>query len=1204
LLELQAGVGGGLFALSLKGDNRVSAHRPAAAKLEIQFQSGEKRHTLLTSYYDLVRAIREEDSLASRRALVGSLVDRIRKNNPIYYEKKKLLFLNLTRISLKSEFHLLASLVNAAIFLPLNAHANGFHERKPGEQGGLARGWVQFDPSTWKGNRYLNQPIWRVISYKGEKMNAMQYGIGVIDLTSSREHAENILFVMRHETKDSTVLLQELKREVGFPLAKAEIPFLLDRYAPVWLNRILDPLKRDDETLAVYRDLIYLFYEGGKRSMSQDLGFITKGCEINQRQAIDQFLKGDAFARCHLIRAQGPIRLVMINGHMGSIETPGKILPPIEPTPDLIVRCIVRPNSPLAKYKNVIPLVVESRLSGVLESLAYLQAQGKHDLALFFFLEEMDFIIPSLHREPYFISSAIHEIFGTVGIGSRTELMQWIGKGPSSEKVERAMSFLRRVLATHFLTYEDRYRSIYRKAPPDGLPEMQEIPLSLPPVLEGGPRSTPAKREEPLGPVSGGEATPIERLASEANDRELDDVNAALQQARTLSEQRQPLEALEVLLKHQNGKSVVDPRVRDLGKEIVPMALSEAVAGTKAALDISLPEVWDPSGNNVFVSGLVNAIRAVAKIRRETPFALVLFNDSDRASLSAEIDTLRSWLLMAINDHIPSGVPKILLQNADAFDLTQEERDFLFHYVELSSPGAPPSLYALQRVLGGDEESVLRTHEALIRFVENENVLALRYDDVEQSEVDQRVGEVTEDDAGGLVVNHYPVFVDSGCPKITVAQDITSVLLNALKKVTRHAKDGVILKSRDGMYQENVFQQGQGDYDLFAQVTDGKVIVLWFGPKQKSHATGGRSKWEVDQLIIESAKKMDSTKWGRLKSDFSVDFKPGAEFSPATLSAVMGGGPGSLMALLGSIPVSLLAAWAGFPFWVGAGLSMGVALGIGLRIPIRRWWGKPSPAMARRDVRAALAEILSLAETSQGAAAHQMIALLNDLPPDLRVESLGGPGRAGAPSSATGSEIFRRRFFPSPFGRAMGGPFPDGVSLVRARQILCAWFRADGAVIPGMSLGTELEKGDGLVAIISREMGNDLASRVAAFQRAAARKPVVWLAEDGAVRDALRPLLPENTNVSIPRNLIVREKGVVVISGKSLESSVREFSILPEFAIALPRGAQVDMSGVGDNSALRAAVFMFLDLLGGSDRMDFATLQTIDRVARLIATSA
>jgi len=155
-----------------------------------------------------------------------------------------------------------------------------------------------------------------------------------------------------------------------------------------------------------------------------------------------------------------------------------------------------------------------------------------------------------------------------------------------------------------------------------------------------------------------------------------------------------------------------------------------------------------------------------------------------------------------------------------------------------------------------------------------------------------------------------------------------------------------------------------------------------------------------------------------------------------------------------------------------------------------------------------------------------------------------------------------------------------------------------------MSLGTELEKGDGLVAIISREMGNDLASRVAAFQRAAARKPVVWLAEDGAVRDALRPLLPENTNVSIPRNLIVREKGVVVISGKSLESSVREFSILPEFAIALPRGAQVDMSGVGDNSALRAAVFMFLDLLGGSDRMDFATLQTIDRVARLIATSA
>lgn len=150
--------------------------------------------------------------------------------------------------------------------------------------------------------------------------------------------------------------------------------------------------------------------------------------------------------------------------------------------------------------------------------------------------------------------------------------------------------------------------------------------------------------------------------------------------------------------------------------------------------------------------------------------------------------------------------------------------------------------------------------------------------------------------------------------------------------------------------------------------------------------------------------------------------------------------------------------------------------------------------------------------------------------------------------------------------------------------------------------------GEGLVVVVSNEMGQRLDGVVESMVNLAKGKPILWITENADLQVRLQDIMNGAIEARISNGLITRAEGSVVVSGRALEESIDAQSRVDwnggEYSVALPYHSQIDMEGVGESSLLRKAIFIFLDETLRGIALKFESLQTIDRIARRLASDA
>ena len=251
-----------------------------------------------------------------------------------------------------------------------------------------------------------------------------------------------------------------------------------------------------------------------------------------------------------------------------------------------------------------------------------------------------------------------------------------------------------------------------------------------------------------------------------------------------------------------------------------------------------------------------------------------------------------------------------------------------------------------------------------------------------------------------------------------------------------------------------------------------------------------------------------------------------------------------------------------------------------------------------------LANAVALADGgNQNLAVKQIIEILRFTSQKINVENIVGPNGLGELKAVTQSPAFDGSAFRTQFQLAMQEKFPQGTTLPRVWRAVERLAFDEKAQIDSPGFGLDLRTKQALLVVVTQGMLKNLAKQVDSFEEAARGKPVYWVAENALVFQALQKVRPSG-NILIEPQLVEREGTHVVVLGKMLERIVESQRFLRNFAVALPKGTQVDMEGVNESSVLGNVTLYFLDNLLVGFKVNFTTLHTIDTVARRIASAA
>ncbi|MBK8574700.1 MAG: hypothetical protein IPN90_03125 [Elusimicrobia bacterium] len=653
----------------------------------------------------------------------------------------------------------------------------------------------------------------------------------------------------------------------------------------------------------------------------------------------------------------------------------------------------------------------------------------------------------------------------------------------------------------------------------------------------------------------------------------------------------------------------------------------------KTILPEALRQAWERSRELVFMgenldtylSVLQTTIQEFKRLGRDSPLGTAIFNEEARTQWEAMIELLQDQLLETLQTSFPSEVlPDQMKKFSEDLGFSEDQRKFLHFYSILYSPGRALSVRSLQSYWEGKTgREILDLQRSLLDKLGDADALPLEADEQVESPKDK----IDFGPSGELTVNGYPVFLPPNYePKgysggFSKDAKIERAIVVAIRTLSSHPE--TIFATRKGMGALGIHKSKPLSHTIFIKFVGQKAFVLWVGPFSDSHGVGIAPDTVVDQGVIQRAQELNKTTEGSVPLMLK-HYRPNGEGEGSKLNFSFLGTSQTIAPMIFLFPILFVLAWSHAPLWtVVVAVIFVVGLGnVELGKFIRQSWKnvKKSPKLFFERVKSdpgegktstsnlakELAEVMIFADKGNSpGASERVIALLNGTPSRLNVESIVGPQGLGALAAVTESAVFRDSGFQNQFLLEMGRVFPKGFPLGLARRAVghLALDSTTRVGAQGIAADADMKTKKGLMVVVTREMLKDLPNRVGSFEKAAQGKPVYWVAEDALVFQALQKVRP-SANLLIRPRWVEREGTVVVVSGKALERFVNSTRFLQDFAIALPRGAQVDMDGIAAASVLRNAVFFFLDELLSGMKVDFNTLRTIDTVARRIASAA
>lgn len=251
-------------------------------------------------------------------------------------------------------------------------------------------------------------------------------------------------------------------------------------------------------------------------------------------------------------------------------------------------------------------------------------------------------------------------------------------------------------------------------------------------------------------------------------------------------------------------------------------------------------------------------------------------------NLSPEEDERLKNVLLQLQEKLwgkikeSSAIVENLLGCAKSLALGTDEVLFLQKYRDLQRKGQLPSYAAI--TAGENEKTetgLLEAHERLVQKLVTWNLLPVGPDETETEDIADDFsdeGDLAPFLNEGVRVVIYRDYFRKGVEHNKNAQ---KAVLNVVKTLVQRAREAVegkpipISKSRSGLYKHGVHQFLTNEYNVFVKLVGKIIVVLWIGPKDKSH---GRRSFTADRVLSqEIGSQVDNLPW---QAEKYVDLNP------------------------------------------------------------------------------------------------------------------------------------------------------------------------------------------------------------------------------------------------------------------------------------------------------------------------------------------